>query len=137
MKTLALSRAEWRKSSYRSQSGNCVEVATTCPARSRYEIPRPRRPGPAHPSRRVARLRARPQGWLTRWPSFGHLSAPWRQLNGLPSVVFDALVEPVVALVEEPWMPAWWHQGMTRLTVRPSSAAATGCCPSTLRTPLS
>lgn len=25
------------------------------------------------------------------------------QLNGLPSVTFDALVERVVALVEEPW----------------------------------
>jgi Domain of unknown function (DUF397) len=26
-----LSRAEWRKSSYSSQSGNCVEVATNLP----------------------------------------------------------------------------------------------------------
>jgi hypothetical protein len=26
-----LSRAEWRKSSYSSQSGNCVEVATNMP----------------------------------------------------------------------------------------------------------
>ena len=26
-----LSRADWRKSSYSSQSGNCVEVATTLP----------------------------------------------------------------------------------------------------------
>jgi len=28
MNELDLSRAEWRKSSYSSQSGNCVEVAT-------------------------------------------------------------------------------------------------------------
>jgi len=26
-----LSRAEWRKSSYSSQSGNCVEIATNMP----------------------------------------------------------------------------------------------------------
>ena len=27
------------------------------------------------------------------------------QLNGLPSAAFDALVERVVTLVQEPWMP--------------------------------
>ena len=31
MNTLDLSRADWRKSSYSSQSGNCVEVATNMP----------------------------------------------------------------------------------------------------------
>ena len=31
MNTLDLSRADWRKSSYSSQSGNCVEVATNLP----------------------------------------------------------------------------------------------------------
>ena len=30
-------------------------------------------------------------------------AAALAQLNGLPSVVFDALVDRVVALVEEPW----------------------------------
>jgi hypothetical protein len=31
MTEIALSRAEWRKSSYSSQSGNCVEVARDLP----------------------------------------------------------------------------------------------------------
>ena len=31
MTEIDLSRAEWRKSSYSSQSGNCVEVATNLP----------------------------------------------------------------------------------------------------------
>jgi Domain of unknown function (DUF397) len=31
MSEIDLSRAEWRKSSYSSQSGNCVEVATNLP----------------------------------------------------------------------------------------------------------
>jgi len=31
MNAIDLSRAEWRKSSYSSQSGNCVEVATNMP----------------------------------------------------------------------------------------------------------
>jgi hypothetical protein len=31
MNEIDLSRAEWRKSSYSSQSGNCVEVATNMP----------------------------------------------------------------------------------------------------------
>jgi hypothetical protein len=31
MSAIDLSRAEWRKSSYSSQSGNCVEVATNMP----------------------------------------------------------------------------------------------------------
>jgi uncharacterized protein DUF397 len=31
MNMLDLSRADWRKSSYSSQSGNCVEVATSLP----------------------------------------------------------------------------------------------------------
>ena len=31
MNELDLSRAEWRKSSYSSQSGNCVEVAANMP----------------------------------------------------------------------------------------------------------
>jgi len=31
MNAIDLSRAEWRKSSYSSQSGNCVEVATNLP----------------------------------------------------------------------------------------------------------
>jgi Domain of unknown function (DUF397) len=31
MTGIDLSRAEWRKSSYSSQSGNCVEVARTLP----------------------------------------------------------------------------------------------------------
>ena len=30
-------------------------------------------------------------------------AAALAQLNGLPSVVFDALVDRIVALVEEPW----------------------------------
>jgi Domain of unknown function (DUF397) len=33
MNEIDLSRAEWRKSSYSSQSGNCVEVATNMPGR--------------------------------------------------------------------------------------------------------
>ena len=32
MTGIDLSRAEWRKSSYSSQSGNCVEVARNLPA---------------------------------------------------------------------------------------------------------
>ena len=32
MTEIDLSRAEWRKSSYSSQSGNCVEVARNLPA---------------------------------------------------------------------------------------------------------
>jgi len=31
MNEIDLSRAEWRKSSYSSQSGNCVEIATNMP----------------------------------------------------------------------------------------------------------
>ena len=31
MNAIDLSRAEWRKSSYSSQSGNCVEVAANMP----------------------------------------------------------------------------------------------------------
>jgi Domain of unknown function (DUF397) len=31
MNEIDVSRAEWRKSSYSSQSGNCVEVATNLP----------------------------------------------------------------------------------------------------------
>jgi len=31
MNEIDMSRAEWRKSSYSSQSGNCVEVATSLP----------------------------------------------------------------------------------------------------------
>ena len=31
MNEIDLSRAEWRKSGYSSQSGNCVEVATNMP----------------------------------------------------------------------------------------------------------
>jgi Domain of unknown function (DUF397) len=31
MNEIDLSRAEWRKSSYSSQDGNCVEVATNLP----------------------------------------------------------------------------------------------------------
>ncbi len=31
MNEIDLSRAEWRKSSYSSQSGNCVEIATNTP----------------------------------------------------------------------------------------------------------
>jgi hypothetical protein len=31
MNAIDLSRAEWRKSSYSSQSGNCVEIATNMP----------------------------------------------------------------------------------------------------------
>ena len=31
MSAIDLSRAEWRKSSYSSQSGNCVEVAANMP----------------------------------------------------------------------------------------------------------
>ena len=30
MTEIDLSRAEWHKSSYSGQSGNCVEVAATC-----------------------------------------------------------------------------------------------------------
>ena len=33
MTEIDLSRAEWRKSSYSSQSGNCVEVARNLPGR--------------------------------------------------------------------------------------------------------
>lgn len=39
------------------------------------------------------------------------------QLNGLPSA-FDALLERVVALVQEPWDADLMEPGVTRLIVR-------------------
>ena len=40
MTEIDLSRAEWHKSSYSSQSGNCVEVAATCRGSWRCVTPR-------------------------------------------------------------------------------------------------
>ena len=39
------------------------------------------------------------------------------QLNGLPAVAFDALLERVVVLVDEPWDAAVCHRGMILPTV--------------------
>jgi hypothetical protein len=64
-------------------------------------------------------------------------AAALAQLNGLPSVVFDALVDRVVALVEEPWDADLMAPGDDPATAKPSSATATACCPSTLTTRLS
>jgi hypothetical protein len=50
------------------------------------------------------------------------------QLNGLPLAAFDALVERVVALVQEPWDADLMAPGNDGLTVRPSSAKATAWC---------
>ena len=41
MTEIDLSRAEWRKSSYSGQDGNCVEVARNLPGWWRYATPKP------------------------------------------------------------------------------------------------
>jgi uncharacterized protein DUF397 len=56
-----LSRAKWRKRSYSSQNGARLEVATNLPGTVAVRDSKdPEGSGPAHPSRRVARLRASP-----------------------------------------------------------------------------
>jgi hypothetical protein len=57
------------------------------------------------------------------------------QLNGLPSVAFDALVQRVVALVEEPWDADLRRPGMIQQSVRPPSVMATAWCRSTSTMP--
>ena len=44
--------------------------------------------------------------------------AAFVQLNGLPPAAFDALVERVVALVQEPWGADLMISGMARHIVR-------------------
>lgn len=46
------------------------------------------------------------------------------QLNGLPSPDFDALVERIAALVDEPWDIDLMTAGAARHTAKPSSATA-------------
>ena len=41
MTGIDLSRAEWRKSSYSSQDGNCVEVARNLPGLVAVRTPKP------------------------------------------------------------------------------------------------
>ena len=60
MNEIDLSRAEWRKSSYSSQDGNCVEVASNLPgSRGRPRLQGPARPGADLHPRRVADVRRR------------------------------------------------------------------------------
>jgi len=47
------------------------------------------------------------------------------QLNGLPSVAFDALVDRMVMLVQSHGTPIWWRPPTDRPTARPYSARAT------------
>jgi hypothetical protein len=51
------------------------------------------------------------------------------QLNGLPSAAFDALVQRVVALVEEPWDADLMAPGMIQQSARPPSVKAAACSP--------
>jgi hypothetical protein len=57
------------------------------------------------------------------------------QLNGLPAAAFDALVQRVVDLVEEPWDADLMAPGMIQQSVRPPSVRATACCRSTWTMP--
>jgi hypothetical protein len=50
------------------------------------------------------------------------------QLNGLPSAAFHALVERVVALVQEPWDADLMAPGNDRAYRQASSAKATAWC---------
>jgi hypothetical protein len=49
------------------------------------------------------------------------------QLNGLPAVAFDALLERVVVLVDEPWDAAVIPPGMIMPTVWQCSALVMDC----------
>jgi hypothetical protein len=54
------------------------------------------------------------------------------QLNGLPSAAFDALVQRVVALVQEPWDADLISPGNHPAYRQVTFGGATACCRSTL-----
>jgi hypothetical protein len=54
------------------------------------------------------------------------------QLNGLPSAVFDVLVQRVVALVQEPWDADLMAPGNDPAYRQVTFGGATACCRSTL-----